>query len=213
MKEFHDTTICKNVGEIMIGRSYAWNDKCTEVSIKCIMEGMTIYLGRNKSKDNTVATVLLDQENKFHFGMWIEYIKEDNNNSWQLGVTFDEKDIDYENWSVAKYPDNQVLVGIVDDVCYSTYGAHYKFVPKDNNGQICQGSAQELFCICLDVVADYMRANVAVDPVMRMDPYFEATAKLQSDGSVYIEIEPLMMLKQHIKDDKKSTITEDASVA
>ena len=47
MKNFYETDICKTIGEIMVGRNYGWNDKGTEVTIKTLMEGFSVYLGRN----------------------------------------------------------------------------------------------------------------------------------------------------------------------
>lgn len=213
MKNFYETSISRSIGKIMLNRSYGWNERCTEVSIKCLMEGFAVYLGRNKSKDTPVAITLVDANNQFHFGMWVEYNKQDeegSEDSWHLGMTFSEKDIDMDNWTVAKYPESQVAVGIVDDVCYTRFGGQYKFAPKTHDGKAAQGSPQELFCICLDTIADYMRANVSLDPDLEMPHYFYAKAQVESDGSTYIEMTPAMALKQHIKDDLRDDEKRDA---
>ena len=205
MKNFMESTICLQVGKLMANKAYAWNDRCTEVSIKTLIEGMAVYLGRNKSKDKVVVAELRDAQDKFHFAMKVQYLKQDEDGadegSWALTMTFDEKDIDYENSAVAKYPEDQVLAGIIYDIGYSRYGAFFKFQDKDNNNEVCEGSPQELLCTCIDGVADYMRANVSVDPVLEMENYFTATAKLEGDGSIYIGMEPSALMKQHIKDD------------
>lgn len=213
MKNFYETDICKTIGEIMVGRNYGWNDKGTEVTIKTLMEGFSVYLGRNKSKDNPVAVELVDVDGKFHFGMWVEHVKDDDNEegSWKLNMTFEESTMDRNNWTITNYPDDPVLVGIVQDVGYTNFGAHYKFAPKDANGKICEGSPQELFCTCVDCIVDYLRANVAIDPELEMSYYFSAVAKLEADGSVYIEAKPSNNLQQHIKDDKVLKSTEVAA--
>lgn len=205
MKNFMESTICLQVGKIMSNRNYSWNDRCTEVTVKTLVEGFAVYLGRNKSKDRPVVAELRDFEDKFHFAMWVQYIKQEeegaDEGSWALSMTFDEKDIDYDNWTVVKYPEDQVLAGAVYDVGYSRYGAYYKFQPKDNNNEVCEGSPQELFCACVDGIVEYMRGNVSIDPILQMENYFTATAKLEGDGSVYIGMEPSALMKQHIKGD------------
>ena len=205
MKNFLESTIPMQVGKIMAGRNYGWSDVCTEVSIKTLIEGFAVYLGRNKSKDTPLAIELLDTNGKFHFGMFVQYHKQDeegaDEGSWSLSMTFDEKDIDKENWTVINYPEDPVLGGIIYDVGYTRYGAYYKFTPKETAGQISEGSPQELFCTVIDVTVDYMRANVAIDPELELTNYFNITAKLEADGSVYLGIEPSALIKQHVKDD------------
>ena len=99
------------------------------------------------------------------------------------------------------YPDDQVAFGMVSDIAFSRYGMVFKFLPKDADGKICEGSPQELLCTCIDTVYDYMRANVAQDPTLEYTDYFTATAKVDGDGSVYVGITPRALLKQHVKDD------------
>jgi hypothetical protein len=205
MKNYLESSINMNVGKIMANLSYGWNDLCTETTIKTLIEGSAVYLGRNKSKDRPVCVELRDMNDKFHFGMYVQYIKQDEDGadegSWALSMTFDEKDIDHDNWTIVKYPDDQVLAGIIYDVGYTRYGAYYKYSPKETNNTVCDGSPQELFCICVDGIVEYMRANVAIDPELEMTNYFTASAKLEGDGSVYIGVEPSALMKQHIKDD------------
>ena len=203
MKNYLESSISMHVGQTMANLNYGWNDLCTETTIKTLVEGCAVYLGRNKSKDRPVAVELRDKNDKFHFGMYVQYIKQDEGDegSWTLSMTFDEKDIDRENWTIVRYPEDQVLAGIIYDVGYTRYGAYYKYSPKETNNTICDGSPQELFCICVDGIVDYMRANVAIDPEMEMTNYFTCSAKLEADGSVYIGVEPSALMKQHIKDD------------
>ena len=207
MKNFFETTICMQVGKIMVGRNYGWNDRCTELSLETLVEGFAVYLGRNKSKDTPLATVLVDMNDRFHFGMVVEYHKQSDDSeggSWSLSITFNEKDIDYDNWTIVKYPEDPVLSGIIYDVGFTKYGIHFKFAPRDNVGTISEGSPQELFCTIVDVLIDYMRANVAIDPEMELTKFFTVTAKLEGDGSVYLGVEPSALLKQHVKDDSIS---------
>ena len=205
MKNFTESTICQEIGKIMLNRSYGWNDHCSEVTIKTVFEGFSVYLGRNKNKDTTVCAILKDVNDKFHFAAYVQYQKQDeegaDEGSWTLNMTFDEKDIDKENWTIVSYPEDPVLAGIVSDIGYSRYGAYYQFAPKNNVNEVCDGSPQELMCTCIDVIASYMRANVANDPELEITGYATLTAKLEADNSVYIGVEPSALMKQHVKDD------------
>ena len=204
MKNFVSTTISTEVGKIFGSRKYGWNDHATELTIETLIEGFAVYLGRNKSKDIPLAIKLVDTNDKFHFGMYVQYLKQDDDEegSWSLSMTFNENDIDSDNWKVVKYGDDPILNSIVNDTGYNTYGVHFKYAPKDASGNIREGSPQEIFCTIIDVIVDYMRANVTTDPELELVNYFTAVAKLEGDGSVYIGIEPAALIKQHIKDDQ-----------
>ena len=205
MKNYLESTIPTQVDKIMSSRDYGWNDRCTEVCIRTLCEAMAVYLGRNKSKDTPVAIELRDVDDKFHFGAYVQFIKQDeegaDDGSWPLNYTFAENDIDHENWTVVKYPEDQVACGILSDIAFSRYGMIFKFLPKDTDGKICEGSPQELLCTCIDAVYDYMRANVAQDPDLEFTDYFTATAKVDGDGSVYVGMTASALMKQHVKDD------------
>ena len=189
MKNFTESTICQEIGKIMLNRSYGWNDHCSEVTIKTVFEGFSVQTRKGIG----------------HFAAYVQYQKQDeegaDEGSWTLNMTFDEKDIDKENWTIVSYPEDPVLAGIVSDIGYSRYGAYYQFAPKNNVNEVCDGSPQELMCTCIDVIASYMRANVANDPELEITGYATLTAKLEADNSVYIGVEPSALMKQHVKDD------------
>lgn len=205
MKNYLESTIPMQLNKIMSGRNYGWNDQCSEACIRSLFEGFAVYLGRNKSKDTPLAIVLKDVDDKFHFAAYVQYLKQGeagaDEGSWALNYTFSESDLDKENWTIVNYPDDQVAFGMVSDIAFSRYGMVFKFLPKDADGKICEGSPQELLCTCIDTVYDYMRANVAQDPTLEYTDYFTATAKVDGDGSVYVGITPSALLKQHVKDD------------
>lgn len=204
MKNYLESTIPMQVGKIMSNRNYAWNDFCTESCIKTIFEGMAVFLGKKKSKDTPVALEVRDINDKFRFGAFVQYHKQDEESadegSWTLNYTFDEDEIDRKNWKVSSFPEDQVASGIIEDIAYTQWGMIFKFLPKDNNNNVCEGSPQELICTVLDVIYDYMRTNVTTDPVLEFTNYFTATAALNGE-SVYVGIEPSALLKQHVKDD------------
>ena len=209
MKNFLESTVPMQVSKIMLDRNYGWGEHSTLVTIKTLIEGFAVYLGRNKSKDTPVAATLVGLNDKFYFQKQDEEGADEG--SWTLSMTFDEKDIDYDNWTVAKYPHDPVLSGIIYDVGFTRYGANFVFSPKDNVGTICEGSPQELFCTIVDVIVDYMRANVSIDPQLELTNYFTITATLETDGSVYLGVEPSALMKQHVKDDSDIDSNQNAS--
>lgn len=216
MRNFLEATINSQVQKAMLGRSFNWSERCTEICIQSMIEGFAVYLGRNKNKDNTVAAILVDMNDRFHFGMYVQYQKQDESGgdegSWSLSMTFDERDIDKENWTIVKFPDDQVLENTVYDLSYTRYGGVFKFKPKDNVGRISEGSPQELFCTVIDALVAYMRANVAIDPQLDIPNYCVLTGKLEGDGSVYIGAEPSALIKQHVKDDFKAELNDNRPV-
>ena len=57
-----------------------------------------------------------------------------------------------------------------------------------------------MFFTILDVIFDYMRSNVSIDPVLEFTNLFTMTGEI-AGNNVYIGIEPSEHLKQHVKDD------------
>lgn len=215
MRQLLESTIPMQVSKIMTGRTYGWSDKCTEANIAVLFQGMALYLGRNKSKDTPLAVELRDFNGNFHFGAHVEYIKQgeeaSDEGSWALAYTFYEDEIDHDNWNVTNFTENQVSNEIAKDIAYNHFGFIYKFESKDDNGKACEGSAQELLCTIIDVVKDYMQANMTEDNELNFEGYFTMTAKPDSDGKAYIGIVPSAQLKQLVKDD--ASIKENGAAA
>lgn len=206
MKKLLESTILMQIGKVMSSRDYGWNDFCSEACIKTIFEATAVFLGKNKSKDTPVALEFKDAMDNFHFAGYVQYHKQEeegsDEGSWSLNYTFDQNDIDYKNWKVYSFPEDQQSFAVVSDIAYSQWGLVFRFVPKDNKGNVAEGSAQELLTTILDVIKEYMREMVSIDPVLVYDNYFTATAEMNGD-SVYIGIQPSALLKQHVKDDAK----------
>ena len=205
MKNYLETTINMQVNKIMSSRNYGWNDHCTEMILNTLFEATAVYLGRNKSKDTPVAIEIRDANDKFHFGAFVQYMKTDeagaDEGSWALSYTFSENDINHTDWTVVKYPQDQVAAAVIEDIAYSRYGIMFKFLEKDSSGKVAEGSPQELINICIDAVHDYMRANVMNDPVLEFGNYATLTARQDGENSVYIGVEPSALMKQYVKDD------------
>jgi hypothetical protein len=75
----------------------------------------------------------------------------------------------------------------------------------DNDDKTVQndGSPNELITTVFDIIRDYMKANVTIDPQLDITNYCVMTAR--ADGTdVAIGIEPDAKLKQHVKDDKEN---------
>ena len=60
MKDFKETNICMELNKIMSARQYGYDDECTLRNVGILFQGMAVYLGRAKSKDNPVAVILTD---------------------------------------------------------------------------------------------------------------------------------------------------------
>lgn len=216
MINYSESSIPMQIDKILSDRNYGWSDYCSEATIKTIFEGIAVFLGKVKSKDNPVALVFKDIYDKFVFAGYVQFHKqeEDENDqgSWTLNYTFAESDIDFKSWTIYYYPDSQVADQVLTDVGYSQFGLVFKFRSKDDNDQICEGSPQEIFAAILTTIYDYMRANVTIDPVLNFPNYFVATAELNGDNEgIYVGFEPSALLKQHIKDDATAS-TNNAEI-
>lgn len=206
MATYSESTIPMQIVKVFDNRDYRWNDNASEATIRSIFEGCAVFLGMYKSKDHPTAVLLNDAQDRFHFGAFTEFHKgEDENDEgyWSLNYTFDENDIDYKSWKVYKFVEDKIVDAVFEDIAYSEHGLYFKFRAKDDLGNICEGSAQELMVTILDVIKDYMRANVTVDPILEFPNLFTATAELNAD-QVYIGIEPSPLLRQYVKDDAKN---------
>ena len=203
MKNYLESSIPMQIMKTFTSRDYGWNDFVSEACIKTLFEGAAIFLGKNKSKDTPVALVFKDANDKFHFAAYVQFHKQEeegaDEGSWTLNYTFNDEDIDAK-WKVYTFPESQAAYAVIADHGHDEYGLVFKFMPKDDNGNICEGSAQELFCTILDVIFDYMRSNVSIDPVLEFTNLFTMTGEI-AGNNVYIGIEPSEHLKQHVKDD------------
>lgn len=206
MKNYLESQINMEVMAIMKSKRYGWNDYITESTIKSIFEGMAMFLGKHKSKDIPVALIIRDCNDKFHFGAFVQFQKQgeegSDEGSWTLNYTFDENDIDQKNWKVYFFPDDQTACAAFEDVAHAKYAMFFRIKPKDDDNKVCEGSVQELVCIVLDCIFNYMRANVTIDPVLEFADYFTMTAEM-NNTDVYVGIEPSATLKQFVKDDEK----------
>ena len=203
MKDFKETNICMELNKIMSARQYGYDDECTLRNVGILFQGMAVYLGGAKSKDNPVAVILTDYQGNFHFGAYVQYLKPDDSDegSWTLNYTFNEDDIDKDNWKVVNLTEDNEAFDMMNRLAQTQFGVRYKFNPRDDNNRVNEGSAQELLCTTIDVVKNYMKANVTIDPDMQFDRYFTMSAKLESDYSVYIGVVPSALMKQYVKDD------------
>lgn len=204
MKNLLETSIMSAVKDEFYKDQFSWNDYCTEVCVKTVMESMAIFLGKNKSKDQPVALIIKDFNDQFVFAAYVQFHKQQeegaDEGSWTLNYTYDEDDIDTKNWKLYYIPDDQEAIAILYDVAFSKYCMRFISQPKDDNEKYCKGSAQHIVLVILRAIYDYMRANVTKDPVLQVTDFFTMTAEINGD-SVYVGIEPSALLKQHVKDD------------
>jgi hypothetical protein len=210
MKNFLESGINLQVSKTFTNRNYGWNDFATESCIKTLFEGAAIFLGKNKSKDTPTALVFKDIDGRFHFGAYVQFHKQEeegtDEGSWTLSYTYNEDDID-PKWAIYDFTESQVAYKAIIDIAHDKFGINFKYAPKDDNNKICEGSAQELLITIMDVIFDYMRANVSIDPVLEFPGYFTMTSEI-SGNSVYVGIEPSEQMKQHVKDDSEIEVNE-----
>jgi hypothetical protein len=206
MKNLLESSIYENVMKEMTQiRTYRWDDNTTASIIFSTLEGMADFLGKKKSKDNPVAVVILDKNGGFHFGASVEFDKEaeSEEGSWSLNYTFKESDIDATNTTVYKIPESKEADKCLVDAAFKSYGMRYTFMDNDDKTVQNDGSPNELITTVFDIIRDYMKANVTIDPQLDITNYCVMTAR--ADGTdVAIGIEPDAKLKQHVKDDKEN---------
>ena len=206
MKQFVGSTIiseCQKRIEDDLG--YSWTPDLTIDTIVDFLQSTATFLGRKQSKDQPVAMILKDLNGGFHFGAWIEFEKDENNDtdegSWNLAFTFYEDEID-KSWKVFDWLDDAEVRTVFYDCTYESSGIAWRFKEMDANDEICQGNATQILCLIIDTIADYMRLNVTVDPVLEIKDLMTLKAEVQQD-KVYISIEPTVRLRQYVKSDTK----------
>ena len=211
MVNFKESTILQEVMKKEQIKSYGWSNYLTETCFKSLFEGMALFLGRVKSKDQAVALEIVDQDDKMHFAAIVEYHKDETTDAgaFSISYTFDENDIDDKNTKIYKFPEDNMAYTALIDITYSKWGVAFTNKEKDDNGATCEASPRELFIDCIDSLKDYMKIAVNQDPQLEFPEYFTATAEINGD-SVYISIEPSAILKQHIKED--ISVQEDKSI-
>ena len=206
MKNLIESSIYENVLKEMTQiRGYRWDDNSTASIIFSTLEAMAQFLGQKKSKDHPVAVCIYDKNGGFHFGASVEFDKEDESEdgSWSLNYTFKESDIDAANTTVYKIPESQEACAVLVDVAFKGYSMRYTFVENPDKSVMNDGSPTELITCIFDIIRDYMKANVTIDPQLDITNYCVMTAR--ADGTdVSIGIEPDAKLKQHVKDDKQN---------
>ena len=206
MKNLVESSIYENVVKEMIEiRGYRWDDKTTATVIFSTFEAMAKFLGKKKSKDNPVALFICDKNGYFHFGASVEYDKEaenDEDGSWSLNYSFNENDFDLNNTTVYKVPESQEADAMLAEVAFKGYSMRYVFATNDDKTTQNDGSPTELITTVFDIIRDYMKANVTIDPQLDITNYCVMTARADgNDVSIGIEVDP--KLKQHVKDDKE----------
>ena len=206
MKNLIESSIYENVlKEMATIRGYRWDDNATASIIFSTLEAMAKFLGQKKSKDNPVALIITDKNGGFHFGATVEFDKEGDSEegSWSLNYTFKESDIDTTNTTIYKIPESQEANTTLVDVAFKGYSMRYSFAENSDPTVQNDGSPTELITCIFDIIRDYMKANVTIDPQLDITNYCVLTAR--ADGNdVAIGIEPDAKLKQHVKDDKEA---------
>jgi hypothetical protein len=206
MKNLIESSIYENVLKEMVQiRTYRWDDNATAAIIFSTFEAMATFLGQKKSKDNPVVIMICDKNGGFHFGASVEFDKEgdDDEGSWSLNYSFKESDFDITNATVYKIPESQEANHTLVDVAFKGYSMRYSFAENNDPSVKNDGSPTELITCIFDIIRDYMKANVTIDPQLDITNYAVLTAR--ADGNdVAIGIEPDAKLKQHVKDDKEN---------
>ena len=216
MKNYIGSTIPVEIMKRMNEKQFGWNDELSQDCFKALFMSMASYLADKKSKDKIVAVKLIDWNDKFHFGAFVQFLEQTevgaDDGSWMISFTFDETEIDEKNWEVHTFSDPDVET-MFEDTIYSNSGVAFKFRSRDDKNQICEAAAQAVLCMLIDCVRDYMVANVVIDP----DLEFTDLMLFRSEASgeaVYISCTPGMLVKQLIKNDSSiGTVGETAAAA
>ena len=206
MKEITESSIFNEVYKVMCSRDYAWNEEMTIRVIRSVFKGYASFLGEKKSKDNPVAIGLYDKNDKLHFAGIVEYQKSEeegtDEGSWTLSYTFDENDIDKNITKIYKVPEDQEACAELTTVAYETEAVTFTFASNPDPNVTNDGSPSELMIIVMDVIRDYMRANLTIDPALTIANIAKFTAVADTTNKdVIIGIEPDEMLRQMVKGD------------
>lgn len=205
MKEIMETSIFNEVYKIMCSRNYAWNEQMTLSIIRSTMKGMASFLGKKKSKDQPVSVGIYDKNDKMHFAAIVEYVKSESGvdeGSWNISYTFNEDDIDKNLTKIYKIPEDQEARSEISTVAFETEGLFFSFAENNDKNVENDGSPSELITVVFDVVRDYMRANITVDPELNVSNTAKFTAVADTNSKdVLIVVDPDEIIRQLIKDD------------
>lgn len=201
MKNLSETSIYTTIYTEFSNRDFTWSKKCSKSSIYSYFQGTAAFLDKVKNKDVPVAAKVCDIMGNFCIGAYVTFQKseeEGTDDEFILSFTFDENDIE-KNWTVYDFSENVEYFDAVANVAYTVYGMTYQFRPKDDNNQSCEGSPQDVLCTIFNVIKEYMRANVTIDPSLVITDLVELTAAIADDQSVVIGFEPSFDLAQMVK--------------
>ena len=210
MKNLKETSLYVMVSNELINtRRYGWNDQCTDIIIESTFSAFASFLGMVKNKDVTTAVVIKDIYGEFSFGAFVQFHKSEeegtDEGSWTLSYTFDKNDIE-DNWKVYGFGEDMEVANAFHTVAYTKYQMGFSSQPKDDNNAKPEGSAQDLITIIFNIIKEYMRSNITIDPQLEITDIAVLTAAIADDNSVVIGIEPSALLKQYVKED--SNISE-----
>lgn len=205
MKNLKETSLYVMVSnEFINSRHYGWNDQCTDIIIESTFSAFASFLGMVKNKDTTTAVVIKDIYGEFCFGAFVQFHKSEeegtDEGSWTLNYTFDKNDIE-DSWKVYDFAEDMEVANNFYTVAYTKYGMGFATQPKDDNNAKPEGSAQDLVTIIFNMIKEYMRANITIDPQLDITDIATLTAAVADDNSVVIGIEPSALMKQYVKDD------------
>lgn len=200
MKTITETDILMNINQRLAEHSFTWSSKLSEGSINAFLIAFAKYLGIKKSKDKTVAIILTDFTDNFHFGAFVQYIKEENDEgSWQISYTFNESDIDSKTMEIHDFTEAECRM-LFENISYVKSGIMWSYVSDEESNKPCEGSSQWVMVIIMDCIKEYMRSNINHDNKLNIPEYMNFTAEL--DGDIYISCEPSALLKQYAKEDQ-----------
>ena len=111
-----------------------------------------------------------------------------------------------DNWKVYDFGEDMEVANEFYTVAYTKYHMGFSSQPKDDNNAKPEGSAQDLITIIVNIIKEYMRSNITIDPQLEITDIAVLTAAIADDNSVVIGIEPSALLKQYVKED--SNISE-----
>ena len=209
--DLKDSSILSDVYKAMTMKCYFWNNRATTGTINIVFKGFASFLAKKKSKDKPAALCLRDNNDGFHFGAIVEFLKAEESGgdegSWSLSYTFDENDIDPNTMDIYNIPESQEAKDVIEKVAFKTEGIFFSYTNKtdndEDNSKEKTATPEELMCIIFDCIRSYMKANVTIDPVLNITGIAKLTAVADANtNSVIIGIEPDAELRQIIKDDK-----------
>ena len=209
MKTFIESNLPMNINQRFSDNSFLWSDQLSEATIQALLVAFAKFLSNKKNKDKIIAIVLTDFTDSFHFGAYVQYVKEENEDggSWQLNYTFNENDIDPKTMEIHNFSEAECRM-MFEDIGYRKIGIMWSYMSEDSSNKPSEACSQSTMVMIFDCIKEYMRANVNYDNKLNIVDYMVFTAEL--DGDIYISCEPSAILKQYIKEDQNyNTVTEE----